>query len=92
MVIFTSSPRTAEGNLTPMPKSVRLMVVEASKPTCFLWSMPETGAVGPSTVSTTGLVTPCRVRLPATLSVPSAFLLTLEEVKVAEGLVSTPKK
>ena len=74
-----------------MPKAVRLMVVVAEKPACGLWSIPGTGPVGPSASRTTGLVTPCRVKLPVIVSLLPLFT-TLVLVKVAVGKFATSKK
>ena len=45
--------------------------------------MPGAGPRGPSAVSTTGLVTPCSVRLPLIVTAP--LLVTLVLVNVAAG-------
>src|SRR6266852_5065470 len=81
MVILTSSPTT-----TPplskvafhfTPKSWRLTLVEAVTATRTFPQGSFTGAVGPSTSSTTSLVVPRIVRSPVTLSLPVATCWTL---------------
>ena len=67
-----------------MPNAVRLIVVVAENPACILPPMPGLGPMGPSTCSTTGLVTPWSVRLPFTVR-PFAVFATLVLTKVAVG-------
>ena len=62
----------------------------SEKPQCTLFRWSVTCAVGPSTVRTTGLVTPCKVRFPVTeRSLP--FLVTPVLVNVAVGKLATSK-
>src|SRR5467141_4748201 len=89
IVILTSSPTT-----TPplskvafhfTPKSWRLTLVVAVTAARTLPQGSFTGAVGPSTSSTTSLVVPWMVRSPVTLSLPVATCWTLLDLKVIEG-------
>src|SRR5271165_5362392 len=91
IVRLTSSPTTAAGTFAPMPKSVRWIVVEPEKPECCFLSIPVTGPVGPFTSKTTGLVTPCKVRLPE-IDRPPPLLRIPVLTKVAVGNCATSKK
>src|SRR5947208_8967212 len=88
-MICTSSPATVGAPLTP--KSRRLIFVVASAP-MRTPPIAFTAGDGPSTSSTTSLVTPWIVRSPVTFNLPwlstSAFL----DLKVMVGYFATSKK
>ena len=74
-----------------MPKSFRLRVVVASKPAL---SLPIWSLMSPRkpTASTTGFVTPCMVRSPATSNASFPFGVTFVLLKVISGNFATSKK
>src|SRR6266851_5654928 len=95
MVILTSSPTTTPPlsrvafHLTP--KSSRLTLEVAVTAARTLPQGSFTGAVGPSTSSTTSLVVPRMVRSPVTLSFPGAACSTLLDLNVMVGKWATSK-
>ena len=89
IVIVISSPTM--GLAPPTPKSLRLIVVEADAPTCWLPRGSLTGALGPSTSSTTSLVVPWIVRSPVIFNLPVPAACTDFDLKVIVGYFATSK-
>src|ERR1700687_6276837 len=88
IVILTSSPTTPPLSKVAFhftPKSWRLTLVLAVTAVRTLPQGSFTGAVGPSTSSTTSLVVPWMVRSPVALSLPVATCWTLLDLKVIDG-------
>src|SRR6266850_6577240 len=73
------------------PKSWRLILVVALAAVRVLPQGSFTGAVGPSTSSTTSLVVPRMVRSPVTLSFPGAACSTFLDLNVMVGKWATSK-
>src|SRR6185369_9961903 len=95
-LISTSSP-----TITPpvsrvlfqvKPKSFLLILVVAEAPFLIFPHGSLLSTEGPSTSSTTSLVTPCRDRSPVTFSLSLPALATFFETKVIVGYLATSKK
>src|SRR5690606_4723047 len=92
VVMRSSTSSLAAGTYMPIPNSERLMVVVASKPTVGTLPIGCGAALLRVTSSTTGRVTPGRVRSPATCSRPSPRSRTEVLLKRASGKFSASKK
>ena len=88
----TPSPSIAAGIPVAIPKSERLTIPEMLKPASVFLLIGFSTVPLNTTSNTTGLVTPCNVRLPANLYFLSPTFLKEVLLKVRVGNFSASKK
>src|ERR1017187_3867045 len=88
----TARPPVSRTSFHTIPKSLRLILVVALRPTFSRPRASFTTAEGSSTSSTTGLVVALMVRSPETLSLPGAAFCTRVVLNLMVGYFFTSKK